>query len=144
MQNSQSQESLVSICIPVYNAEKTIGKTIASIVNQTYKNIEIIVVDNCSSDSTVKIVQTFNDPRISLILNDVHFPSAELNWNRCFQYMNGEFMAIFHADDVYLPDMILCQIETFMSFPSVGGFSPRGTLSMKTMRLSENSNSYLI
>jgi len=128
MQNSQSQESLVSICIPVYNAEKTIGKTIASIVNQTYKNIEIIVVDNCSSDSSVKIVQTFDDPRIRLILNEVHFPCAELNWNRCFQYVNGEFMAIFHADDIYLPNMILCQIETFRSFPTVGGVFTQGNI----------------
>jgi glycosyltransferase involved in cell wall biosynthesis len=121
MQNSQNQEPLVSICIPVYNAEKTIGKTITSLINQTYKNIEIIVVDNCSSDSTVKTIQVFNDPRIRLILNNVHFPCAEYNWNRCFQYVNGEFMAIFHADDVYMPDMILRQIEVFKKNLSVGG-----------------------
>ena len=127
MQNFQ-KEALVSICIPVYNAEKTIGKTITSIVNQTYKNIEIIVVDNCSSDSSIKIVQTFDDPRIKLVLNEVHFPRAELNWNRCFQYVNGEFMAIFHADDVYLPDMILRQIETFRIFPTVGGVFTLGNI----------------
>ncbi len=51
MQNSQHQEPLVSICIPVFNGEKTIAKTIDSILHQTYKNIEIFVVDNCSTDS---------------------------------------------------------------------------------------------
>jgi glycosyltransferase involved in cell wall biosynthesis len=128
MQISQKQEPLVSICIPAYNAEKTIEKTIASILGQKYKNIEIIVVDNCSSDSTVRIIQTFDDPRIRIILNEVHFSRGEHNWNRCFQYANGEFLAIFHADDVYLPDMISRQIETFLKYPSVGGVFTQGNI----------------
>ena len=45
----------VSICIPVYNAEKYIEKTIKSILNQTFKDFELIVFDNCSTDSTLKI-----------------------------------------------------------------------------------------
>jgi glycosyltransferase involved in cell wall biosynthesis len=128
MQISQNQEPLVSICVPMYNAEKTIGKTIASIISQKYKNFEIIIVDNSSSDASVKIVQTFNDPRIRLIQNDIHLPCGEYNWNRCFPYANGEFLAIFHADDVYLPDMVSRQIETFRIFPSVGGVFTQGNI----------------
>lgn len=128
MQSSQSPEPLVSICVPMYNAEKTIGKTIASIIGQIYKKIEIIIVDNCSSDASVKIVQTFNDPRIRLIQNDTHLPCGEYNWNRCFPYANGEFLAIFHADDVYLPDMVSRQIETFKMYPSVGGVFTQGNI----------------
>jgi len=126
MKISQSQEPLVSVCIPMYNAEKTIGKTIASIIGQIYKNIEIIIVDNCSSDASVKIVQTFIDHRIKLIQNDTHLPCGEDNWNRCFQYANGEFMAIFHADDVYLPNMIFRQIEIFEKNPTVGSVFTQG------------------
>jgi glycosyltransferase involved in cell wall biosynthesis len=128
MQISQNMEPLVSICVPMYNAEKTIARTISSIINQKYKNIEIIIVDNCSSDTSVKIVQTFNDPRIRLIQNNTHLPCGEDNWNRCFQYTNGEFMAIFHADDVYLPDMVSRQIETFRSFPMVVGVFTQGNI----------------
>jgi glycosyltransferase involved in cell wall biosynthesis len=128
MQIFQNQDPLVSICIPVYNAEKTIGKTIASILNQKYKNLEITVVDNCSTDSTVKIAQSFNDPRIRIVLNMVHFSLGEYNWNRCFAYANGEFLAIFHADDIYLPDMVSRQIETFKMYPSVGGVFSRGNI----------------
>jgi len=128
MQISQSQEPLASICVPMYNAEKTIAKTIASIIGQIYKNIEIIIVDNCSSDASVKIVQTFNDPRIRLIRNDTHLRCGEDNWNRCFVYAKGEYMAIFHADDIYLPDMVSRQIETFRSFPSVGGVFTQGNI----------------
>ena len=128
MQNSQHQEPLVSICIPVFNGEKTIAKTIDSILNQTYKNIEIFIVDNRSTDSTVKIVQKFTDTRIHLILNDIHLPCAEYNWNRCFQHARGEFMAIFHADDIYLPQMVSRQVETFKKYPSVGCIFTQGNI----------------
>jgi glycosyltransferase involved in cell wall biosynthesis len=128
MQNHRDQEPLVSICIPVFNGEKTIAKTIDSILNQTYKNIEIFVVDNCSSDSTVKIVQEFRDSRIHLVLNEIHLPCGEYNWNRCFHYALGEFMAIFHADDIYLPDMVSRQIETFMQYPSIGAVFTQGNI----------------
>jgi glycosyltransferase involved in cell wall biosynthesis len=128
MQNSQPHEPLVSICIPVFNGEKTIAKTIDSILNQTYKNIEIVIVDNRSTDSTVKIVQEFSDSRIQLILNDTHLPCAEYNWNRCFQHARGEFMAIFHADDIYLPRMISRQVETFRKYPGIGCIFTQGNI----------------
>jgi len=128
MENSQNTEPLVSICIPVYNGEKTIRKTIDSIITQTYKNLEIIIVDNCSTDSTVKIVQEFKDSRIRLIQNEIFFPHGADNFNRCFQYVNGEFTAIFHADDVYLPNMVARQVETFIQFSSIGGVFTQGDL----------------
>jgi glycosyltransferase involved in cell wall biosynthesis len=128
MQNSQPQEPLVSICIPVFNGEKTIEKTIDSILNQTYKHIEIVIVDNCSTDSTVNIVRKFTDSRIHLILNDIHLPCAEYNWNRCFQHARGEFMAIFHADDIYLPRMISRQVEMFRKYPGVGCIFTQGNI----------------
>jgi glycosyltransferase involved in cell wall biosynthesis len=128
MKFSQSREPLVSICIPMFNAEKTITKTIASIIGQIYKNIEIIIVDNCSSDASVKIIQEFVDPRIKIIQNDEHLPAAENNWNRCFQYVHGEFIAIFHADDVYLPDMIFRQIEMFEKNPTIGCVFTQGNI----------------
>jgi len=128
MQISQDLEPLVSICIPMYNAEKTIGKTIASIIGQIYKNIEIIIIDNCSSDASVKIIQRYQDPRIRLIRNNIHLPIGEYNWNRCFSYANGEFLAIFHADDVYLPQMVSRQVETFKKFPMIGGVFTQGNI----------------
>jgi glycosyltransferase involved in cell wall biosynthesis len=119
----------VSICVPMYNAEKTIVKTLESIVNQTYKNLEIIVVDNDSTDSSVALVRTgFLDPRITLILCNEHLPHGELNWNRCFQYAKGEYMAIFHADDIYLPDMVSRQVETFQKHPGIGGVFTQGNI----------------
>lgn len=128
MQNSLNSKPLVSICIPSYNSEKTIGKTIHSLINQTYKNLEIIIIDNCSADSSVKIAQGFDDARIKIIRCEEHLPAAEKNWNRCFSHANGEFMAIFHADDIYLPEMVSRQVETFLMIPSVGGVFTQGNI----------------
>jgi len=127
-ENAQNAEPLVSICIPVFNGEKTIRKTLDSVIHQTYKNLEIIIVDNCSTDSTVEIVQEFKDSRIRLILNDIHLPCGEDNWNRCFQYVHGEFVAIFHADDVYMPQMVSRQIETFKKYTDVGSVFTQGNI----------------
>jgi glycosyltransferase involved in cell wall biosynthesis len=128
MQNSLKSEPLVSVCVPAYNSEKTIAKTITSLIHQTYQNLEIIIIDNCSADATVNVAEGFQDPRIKVIRCEEHLPAAEKNWNRCFSHANGEFMAIFHADDMYLPDMISRQIETFLTIPSVGSVFTQGNI----------------
>jgi glycosyltransferase involved in cell wall biosynthesis len=123
-----NHDPLVSICIPLYNSEKTIKKTIESVINQTYTHLEIIVIDNHSTDSSVQIVQEYKDSRIKLILHDVHLPCAEYNWNRCFRYVSGEYMAIFHADDVYSADIVSRQIEIFKEEKATGGVFTLGYL----------------
>lgn len=97
----------------MYNAEKTIGKTLASVLTQTYTDLGLIVVDNCSTDNSVEVVRSFNDSRIRIIQYNIHVPYAELNWNRCFHHATGEYLAIYHADDIYLPDMIEHQLKMF-------------------------------
>ena len=112
----------------MYNSDKTIGKTITSILAQTYTNFELIVVDNASTDSSVDIIKTFNDPRIQLFQYNVHLPVAELNWDRCFYHAKGEYMAIFHADDIYLPGMVEIQIENFKIDTSIVGVFTTGNV----------------
>ena len=126
--SSTSENPLVSICIPVYNAGKTIERTIESIINQTHKNIEILVVDNQSTDTTLERVRKYDDPRIRIIENPVHFKCAEYNWNTCFTHTLGEFIALFHADDVYSPDIIARQLDTFKKFPFVVGVFTDGNI----------------
>lgn len=110
---------LVSICIPAYNAEKTIESTLQSILNQSYRNLEIIIVDNASTDSTLSIVQRFKDPRTRIYRNERNI-GAEKNWNKCLELASGEYIAIFHADDIYLPDIIKEQVLTFRNNPTIG------------------------
>lgn len=112
-------QPLVSICIPTYNAGKTIMHTIGSILNQTYHNLEILVVDNASSDNTMSLLREINDPRLAIHMNERNI-GAEANFSRCIELASGEYIAIFHADDLYLPDMVEEQVRTFQDNPSVG------------------------
>lgn len=126
MVTSSSPDPLVSICIPVYNSERTICRTLVSVIGQTYGNIEIIVVDNRSTDGTLERVREFQDSRIRIIENPVHFECAEYNWNTCFIHARGRYIALFHADDVYSPDTVAREVEIFNKNPSVNGVFTQG------------------
>lgn len=112
-------QPLVSICIPTYNAEKTVMSTLQSILNQTYHNLEILVIDNASTDNTLSLLQQTNDPRLVVRRNERNI-GGEQNWSKCTQLTSGEYIAIFHADDLYLPNMIEKQVQAFQDNPSVG------------------------
>jgi glycosyltransferase involved in cell wall biosynthesis len=113
------KKPLVSICIPTYNAERTIEDTLGSILNQTYKNLEIIISENASKDNTFTLLNKFNDPRIRIYKNNKTI-SGEKNWSKCIELASGEFTAIFHADDMYMPDMVEKQVKSFLDNPSIG------------------------
>jgi len=104
--NAYKQQPLVSICMPVYNAENTITETIHSILEQTYGNMEILIVDNASTDNTPSLLKEFNDPRLKIYWNDVNI-GAEKNFSKAVHLASGEYIAIFHSDDLYLPEMVL-------------------------------------
>lgn len=99
------EKPLVSILIPVYNAEKTISKCISCAINQTYENIEIIVIDDCSKDNTINIISTFNNPKIKFYRNEHNLGLSE-NWNECLRKSNGKFVHYLHCDDLISEDCI--------------------------------------
>ncbi|MBC7525285.1 MAG: glycosyltransferase family 2 protein [Flavobacterium sp.] len=92
---------LVSILIPMYNASSFIEETLNCAQNQTYKNIEIIVSDDCSSDDSIAIVQKFaeEDSRIRLLMNAQNQGMCK-NWNILFSEAKGEYLLKLDADDV--------------------------------------------
>lgn len=90
---------LISVCIPVYNGEKFIGDAIESILNQTYKNFELIILDNASTDNTKEIIEKYNDKRIRNYRNSVTIEGIE-NWNKSMSYAKGEYIKILCADDI--------------------------------------------
>ena len=111
----------VCICIPAYNAEATIGETLNSLVNQTYKNISIYVIDNNSKDKTVEVVEKFVKKYeiIKLFKYDKTVPADE-NFDRCITQADGDYTCIFHSDDMYLPNIIEKEMEFFTSHREVG------------------------
>ena len=110
----------VSICIPTYNSAKFLRECLDSIVNQTYPNKEIIISDNASTDETEKIVKEFvKKYKVKYYRNKKNI-GAEANFTRCIELAIGEFIAIFHSDDFYKPDMIQKEVQAFQDNPLVG------------------------
>lgn len=101
---------LVSAIIPAYNAEKTIEDCIKSIVNQTYNNIEIIVVNDGSKDNTLNILNKLSSKIKNLWIYTIpnSGPSNARNWG--INHANGEYIAFLDADDKWLPHKIETQI----------------------------------
>lgn len=104
----------VSIIMPAYNNAKYIGKAITSVQEQTYKNWEMIIIDDCSSDDTCSIVQAFlkNDKRIQLFQQKRNM-GAGLARTEALKKSEGRYIAYLDADDVWLPEKLEKQI-TFM------------------------------
>ena len=99
----------VCICIPTYNSASTIQEMINSILTQTYPNFVVHVSDNASTDNTVELIEAFKDLRV-IVHRHAQNVGGEGNFNRCIEYSEGKYMAIFHADDVYEPQMIMEQV----------------------------------
>jgi len=108
---------LVSICIPAYNSTAHVEETVRSVLAQTYPNLEVIVVDDASSDNTFELVQAIGDPRIRLYRNEKNLGMAG-NWNRTLSLAKGEFVKLMGADDLLMPDCIEKEAGALQANPS--------------------------
>lgn len=105
------KEALVSIVMPAYNCEDFIGITLDSVINQTYQNWEVIVVDDCSTDNTAEVVQEYikKDNRISYHKLDKNSGAAVAR-NKAVDLANGKYMAFLDSDDLWFPEKLTKQI----------------------------------
>lgn len=97
-----NEKPKVSVCIPNYNCAKFIGKAIQSVLNQTFTDFELIIVDNCSTDNSEEVIKSFSDPRIRFYKNETNIGMTR-NWNRCISLARGEYISILCSDDAYMP-----------------------------------------
>jgi glycosyltransferase involved in cell wall biosynthesis len=111
-------QPLVSVIMAAYNAERTIGATIRSILGQTYQNLELIIVDDASRDRTVEVVGSFSDPRVKLIRNKVNLKQG-LARNIAIDAAQGEYIAVQDADDLSMPRRLEMQVNFLQSHPEV-------------------------
>lgn len=108
---------LVSIITPSYNAESFIGKTIKSVQNQTFENWEMIIVDDCSKDSTIDIVNKFSelDSRIKLVLLKEN-SGAAIARNTALKLAKGRYIAFLDSDDLWKSNKLEKQLNFMQKY----------------------------
>ncbi|QPK65312.1 glycosyltransferase [Methylomonas sp. LL1] len=102
----------ISICIPTYNGGQYLEETLTSVLNQTYSDFEVIIIDDQSTDNTLEIAKTYSDKdnRICFYQNDKNLGLVE-NWNKCVELARGNWIKFVFQDDLLAPDC-LTQLAT--------------------------------
>ena len=101
---------LVSIIMPSWNTAQFISEAIESVIHQTYTNWELIIVDDCSTDDTISIVNRYKDIRIRLFINSKN-SGAAFSRNFALQKAKGRWVAFLDSDDLWLPEKLERQIS---------------------------------
>lgn len=104
---------LVSVITPVYNASHVIKETIESVINQTYKDWELLIIDDCSYDNSAEIIKKYadKDKRIKYLKTSHSSGSPSLPRNIGIDNAKGEYIAFLDADDIWLPNKLSVQIQ---------------------------------
>jgi glycosyltransferase involved in cell wall biosynthesis len=114
-------DQLVSVLMTAYNREHYIAEAIESVLVSTYKNIELIIVDDCSKDNTVEIIQAYvaKDSRIRFFQNEINLNDYP-NRNRAASYAKGEFIMYVDSDDTIFPNGIEQCVRIMEQYPQSG------------------------
>lgn len=110
MMQKNSQNPVVTVIITTYNRSTMVSRAIQSVLNQTYSDFELIVVDDCSTDNTQEVVEAFHDRRLYYIRYNKNRGLAAAR-NTGIQKARGKYVAFLDDDDVWLPNRLAVQIE---------------------------------
>lgn len=108
----------VSVCIPAYNNEAYIIHTIRSVLDQSFADLELVIIDDCSTDNTVSVVEAVTDSRVRLVRNEKNLGMAG-NWNRCIEEARAPFVKVLCADDLLYPDSLKLEVQALMDNPDI-------------------------
>ncbi len=108
---------LLSVVIPSYNHEKFIKQAIDSVLKQTYKNLELIVIDDGSKDSSIDIIKSYKDERLTLVCQEN--AGAHNAINKGLSMAKGEYLAILNSDDIFTKDRFEIMIKELQKRPEV-------------------------
>lgn len=111
-------EHLISIVMPVYNAAPFLKDAVDSLLNQSFRDFELIVVDDASTDASLEILLSYDDPRILILQNTTNlgnYPSR----NKAMSVAKGRYICVMDADDMAMPDRLDVQFRFLESHPEV-------------------------
>jgi glycosyltransferase involved in cell wall biosynthesis len=114
-----SNQTFISILMPVFNGEKYLKESIQSVLDQTYTNFELICLNDGSTDNSVAIINSFTDSRIKLYHNEVN-KGLGYTRNRCIELASGTYLAMLDCDDIALPNRLHIQVSYLDLHPEVG------------------------
>ena len=100
----------ISVLMSCYNHDKFVGEAIDSVLNQSFKDFELLIIDDNSTDKTFDIVNSFRDPRIKSFRNEKNFGMV-FNTNSLIKKSSGEYIAIINSDDSWLPEKLQKQLD---------------------------------
>lgn len=127
-------QPLVSVVIPTYNRSKELQRAIKSVLNQTYQNFEILVVDDGSEEDLKIVCDSFNDERIRFLRNEKH-TNANVARNRGIKEAKGEYIAMLDSDDEYLPIHLERRIEKIKEWGCDGIFGSAYVFDGETQKI---------
>ena len=100
----------ISVLMSCYNHDKFVGEAVKSVLNQSFKDFEFLIIDDNSTDKTYDIVNSFNDPRIKTFRNEKNFGMV-FNTNSLIKKSSGKYIAIINSDDSWLPEKLQKQFD---------------------------------
>lgn len=112
------ESSLISVVLPVYNAEDTLKEAIDSILCQTHTRIELIIINDGSTDNSERIIENYNDHRIRFYTNETN-KGLIYTLNRALSLCNGDYIARMDADDISLPHRLETQLQYLKRHPDI-------------------------
>ncbi len=115
----RDHESLVSVVIPTHNRAALLARAVRSVLEQTYHNLEVIVVDDASRDDTQEMIESCHDDRI-VYLKHAESRGGSAARNTGITSARGDFIAFLDDDDEWLPRKLACQMERFRENPQAG------------------------
>lgn len=108
----------VSVLIPSYNHEKFVKECIQSILDQTFQDFEIVITDDGSTDRTVEIIESFDDPRITLFKHSIN-KGACIATNNCILNSSGKYISMLSSDDAWYPEKLEVQVRYLDKHPEI-------------------------
>lgn len=110
---------LVSVLMPAYNHASYVGEAVGSVLGQTYGNLELIAIDDASSDATWSVLQSFGDERLRRFRHDINL-GAHATLNEALSRARGTLVAVINSDDVYAPERLQKAVACLAANPELG------------------------
>lgn len=114
-----NSKPLISVVMPAFNAQAHLAEAMQSVLGQTYEHFELILVDDGSSDETLGIARSFNDPRIRIVENEKNLGLVN-TLNKALGLCNGYYIARMDSDDICIPERFALQVDFLERHPDVG------------------------